>query len=81
MRVQRPQRLQRVRAVDQRAEEAQLGVPPRFLKAIAAQPEASPMPGSTGQRNTRTGILLWVSTLLVSLPMTSALTPRRPCEA
>src|SRR6516165_381540 len=33
------------------------------------------------QRYTSTGIVLWVSTLTVSLPSTMAETPRRPCEA
>src|SRR5262249_39361016 len=32
-------------------------------------------------RTTTTGILLWVSTLTVSLPSTTAETPRRPWEA
>jgi hypothetical protein len=33
------------------------------------------------QRYTSTGIFEWVSTLTVSLPRTTAETPRRPCEA
>jgi len=33
------------------------------------------------QRYTSTGIFEWVRTLTVSLPRTTAETPRRPCEA
>src|SRR6185295_5039273 len=33
------------------------------------------------QRQTRTGILLWIRTLWVSLPSTRPATPLRPCEA
>ncbi len=36
---------------------------------------------SLGQRRTRTGTLLWVSTLVVSLPISTPRAPRRPCEA
>jgi hypothetical protein len=32
-------------------------------------------------RHTKTGIRVWVSTFVVSLPSTSAAIPRRPCEA
>src|SRR5690606_40496652 len=35
----------------------------------------------TGGRYTSTGMSEWVSTLAVTLPSTSALMPRRPCEA
>src|SRR5690606_21505698 len=35
----------------------------------------------TGGRYTSTGRSEWVSTLAVTLPSTSALMPRRPCEA
>jgi hypothetical protein len=34
-----------------------------------------------GQRHTSTGILLWVRTFAVSLPSSSADSPRLPCEA
>src|SRR5512137_279891 len=33
------------------------------------------------QRTTSTGSLLWVNTFCVSLPSSSADTPRRPCDA
>ena len=66
---------------------AQLGLARRRTadRRAGGQPAAGPLNAQRGprrdQRTTSTGIFVCVSTFWVSLPSSSAETPRRPCEA
>ena len=56
----------------------------RAARPLNARRSAAPRPQhacAAPQRTTSTGSVLCVSTFCVSLPSSSALTPRRPCEA